>query len=194
MYLNTRIKWTKVPTVPIYSTGSATIAPMLQLFAPNTDRASIHRWKYTSRESNQFGSLCLFSLIGVKIYCTCCTRIRRFSIYTVFISFHILACLWSKMPMFQRVGMRKGRGSLPLAFQYLILMIKRPCDLNLVMISSLASKCQHFKLRGLQFHIIKWLKKGHSNFKVLAFWSQWRYHYQIQIIRSLYHKNQILKC
>ena len=36
MYLNTRIKWAKVPTVPIYSTGSATIAPMLQLFAPAT--------------------------------------------------------------------------------------------------------------------------------------------------------------
>ena len=29
-----------------------------------------------------------------------------------------------------------------LAFQYLIFMIWRPCDLNLVMISSLASKCQ----------------------------------------------------
>ena len=28
------------------------------------------------------------------------------------------------------------------------------------MISSLASKCQHFKLRGLQFYYIKWLKKG----------------------------------
>ena len=36
------------------------------------------------------------------------------------------------------------------------------------MISLLASKCQHFKLRGLQFHYIKWLKKGHSIFKVLA--------------------------
>ena len=103
-----------------------------------------------------------------------------------------LARLWSKMPMFQRAGMREGGEPLPLAFQYLILMIWRPCDLNLVMISSLASKCQHFKLRGLQFHYIKWLKKGHSNFKVLAFWSQWRYHYQIQITRSLYLKNQIL--
>ena len=36
------------------------------------------------------------------------------------------------------------------------------------MISSLATKCQHFKLRGLQFHYIKWLKKGNFNFKVLA--------------------------
>ena len=32
------------------------------------------------------------------------------------------------------------------AFQYLILMIWRPCDLNLVMISSVASKCQDFKV------------------------------------------------
>ena len=35
---------------------------------------------------------------------------------------------------------------LPIAFQYLTLTILRPCDLNLVMISSLASKCQHFKV------------------------------------------------
>ena len=27
--------------------------------------------------------------------------------------------------------------------------------------SSLATKCQHFKLRGLQVHYIKWQKKGH---------------------------------
>ena len=51
-----------------------------------------------------------------------------------------VACLWSKMPMFQRVGMREGGEPLPLAFQHLILMIWRPCDSNLVMISSLASK------------------------------------------------------
>ena len=89
-----------------------------------------------------------------------------------------------KIAIFRRAGMREGGSSLPLAFQYLILMIWRPSDLNLVMISSLASKCQHFKLRGLQFHSIKWLKNGHPNFKVLAFWSQLRYHDQIQIIRS----------
>ena len=34
----------------------------------------------------------------------------------------------------------------PLAFWYLIPMIWRPCDLNLVMISSVASKCQDFKV------------------------------------------------
>ena len=48
-----------------------------------------------------------------------------------------LACLWSKCSRGREWG-RKG-GSLPLAFQYLILMIWRPCDLNLIMISSLAS-------------------------------------------------------
>ena len=35
--------------------------------------------------------------------------------------------------------------------------------------SSLASKCQDFKLRGLQFHFIKPLKNRHSNFKDLQF-------------------------
>ena len=98
-----------------------------------------------------------------------------------------------KIAIFRRAGMREGGLPLPLTFQYLIFMIWRPSDLNLVMISSLASKCQHFKLRGLQFHSIKWLKNGHPNFKVLAFWSQLRYHDQIQIIRSSYQKNQILK-
>ena len=98
-----------------------------------------------------------------------------------------------KIAIFRRAGMREGGLPLPLTFQYLIFMIWRPSDLNLVMISSLASKCQHFKLRGLQFHSIKWLKNRHPNFKVLAFWSQLRYHDQIQIIRSSYQKNQILK-
>ena len=36
----------------------------------------------------------------------------------------------------------------------------------------MASKCQHFNLRGLQFHYIKSLKTGHSKSKVLAFLSQ----------------------
>ena len=51
--------------------------------------------------------------------------------------------------------MREGGLPLPLAFHYLILRIRRACDLNLVMISSLASKRQDFILKGLQFHIIK---------------------------------------
>ena len=66
-----------------------------------------------------------------------------------------VACLWSKMPMFQRAGVWEGEGTLPLAFQCLILMIWRPCEINLVMISSVASKCQDFEF-GIpifwQFH------------------------------------------
>ena len=104
-----------------------------------------------------------------------------------------VACLWSKMPMFHRAGMMEGRLPPPPAFQYLILMIWRACDLNLVMISSLASKCQDFKLRGLQFQFIKQLKNGHPNFEDLPFWSQWRYHKQIYLTSSACHKNQISK-
>ena len=82
----------------------------------------------------------------------------------------------SKMPMVQRAEMREGGLPLPSAFQYLILMIP-----------SLASKCQDFKLKGLQFHIIKWLKNRDFNFKVLTFWSQQRYNNQIQIKMSSYY-------
>ena len=68
------------------------------------------------------------------------------------------------------------------------------CDLNLVMISSLTSKCQDFKVEMPFFQPLYVMKLKISKFKVLAFCCQWRYHYQIQITRSLYHKNQILKC
>ena len=40
-----------------------------------------------------------------------------------------------KMAIFRRAGIREGGLPLPLAFQYLILLIWRPYDLNLVMIS-----------------------------------------------------------
>ena len=90
--------------------------------------------------------------------------------YTLMLVYHSHKPVFRlKMAIFRRVGMREVGLPLQLAFQYLILMIRRPCDLNLVMISSLASKCQHFKLRGLQFHYIKWQKNRHPNFKVLAF-------------------------
>ena len=105
-----------------------------------------------------------------------------------------VSCLWSKMPMFQGVGMKEGGESFPLAFQYLILMIWRHCDLNLVMISLLASKCQDFKVEMPVFQPFYDMKLKTNNFKVLTFCSQWRYHDQIQITRSSYHKNQILKC
>ena len=89
------------------------------------------------------------------------------------------AFLWCKMAMFWRAGMREGGKPLPLVFQYLIFMLWRACDLSLVMISLLASKWQDFRYRAFQFHFIKQLKNGHSNFKDLLFWSQWRYHDQI---------------
>ena len=55
--------------------------------------------------------------------------------------------------------------------------VRSPC--------ALASKCQ--------FHLIKQLKNGHSKFKTLPFWIQWRYYNQIWITSTSCHKNQILK-
>ena len=112
----------------------------------------------------------------------CCKSIRSFSF------------LWCKMPMFRRAGMREEGKPLPLAFQYLIFMVWRHCDLNLVMISSHASKCQDFKFEMPFFQPLCVMKLKTFKFKVLASCCQWRYHYQIQITRSSYHKNQILKC
>ena len=95
-------------------------------------------------------------IIFLDTYIVVCKRIEDFFIKP-------------KMAIFRKVGMREGGLPLTLAFQYLIFMIWRACDLNLVMISLMASKCQDFKLRGLQFHFIKHLKNGHSNFKELLF-------------------------
>ena len=83
-----------------------------------------------------------------------------------------VACLWSKMAMFNWW---------------------RACDLNFVMISSLASKRQDFKLWDLQFHYIKQMKNGHPNFKALPFWIQWWYYNQTWITSTSCHKNKILK-
>ena len=74
--------------------------------------------------------------------------------------------------MFQGAGMKEGGETFPLAFQYLILMIQRHCDLNLVMISLLASKCQDFKVEMSVFQPFYDMKLKTSNFKVLAFCSQ----------------------
>ena len=68
--------------------------------------------------------------------------------------------------------MRVGGKPLPLAFQYLIFMGYRPCDLNLVMISSLASKCQDFKVEMFFFQPLCVMKLKTSKFKVLAFCCQ----------------------
>ena len=105
-----------------------------------------------------------------------------------------VVCLWSKMPMFQRAGIREGGEPLLLAFQYLILMVWRHFDVNLVVISLLASKCQDFKVEMPIFQPFYCMKLKTSNFKVLAFCSHCRYNDQIQITRSSYHKNQIFKC
>ena len=75
----------------------------------------------------------------------------------------------TKMAIFWRAGVREGGLPLLLAFQYLILMIRRPCDLNLVMISSLASKCQDFKVWMPVFQPFYIMKLKTSKFKVLAF-------------------------
>ena len=88
-----------------------------------------------------------------------------------------VACFWSKMPtMFQSPGLPFSP-----AFQYLILMTWRACYLNLVMISSVASKWQVLKFGMLIFQLFYEMKSKTSKFKVLAFWSQWRYHDQIYL-------------
>ena len=104
-----------------------------------------------------------------------------------------VACLWCKVSMFQKAGMTEGGLQLSPAFQYLILMTWRACDLNLVMISSLTSKLQVLKVGMPVFQLFYEMKLKTSKFKVLAFWGQWRYHNQIQITSSSCHKNQILK-
>ena len=126
----------------------------------------------------------LTSRLSIKItVCTlCCKCLGSF------------AFLWCKMYMFLRAGMRERGKLLPLTFQYLIFMVQRPCDLNLVLMFSLASKCQDFKFEMSFFQPLCVMKLKTSKFKVLAFCCLWRYHYQIQITSSLYHTNQILKC
>ena len=69
-----------------------------------------------------------------------------------------VACLSSKMPMFQREGATPT--SISVFDSY---------DMKTLVISSLASKCKDFELRGLQFHFIKQLENGHPNFKDLPF-------------------------
>ena len=81
-------------------------------------------------------------------------------------------------------GMREGGLILPLAFQYLILMIWRDCDLNWIMISLLAWKQQDFKLRGLNLLIVLiglswWPKESKFVLKfAIAWWKQGQKVYQ----------------
>ena len=67
------------------------------------------------------GSLAYGCPLSKRIYNTLSTHVVPFN--TGQKCFIRVACLWSKMPMLQRAGMREGGEPLPLAFQYLILMI-----------------------------------------------------------------------
>ena len=88
--------------------------------------------------------------------------------------------------------MREGGLPLPPAFHYFILMTWKACYLDLVMVSSLASKWQGFRFEMLVFQLYE-MKLKTSKFKALAFRGQWRYHDEIQITSFSCHKNQILK-
>ena len=97
----------------------------------------------------------LLSTIGVRnSEGSDCNKFTKFTPVTLMPLYHCHKPVFRpKMAIFRRAGMREGGLPLPLAFQYLILMIWRVCDLDLAMISLLASKWQDFKLRGLQFHL-----------------------------------------
>ena len=141
---------------------------------PSLYHQSKYPWKYFSQVFNAN----TLHTIGQNIFWN---RIEIFMHPTYFLILgeRTLCCkclgsfafLWCKIPMFRRVGMRAGGR-----------------------ISSLASKCQDFKVEMLFFQQLYVMKLKTSKFKVLAFCCQWRYHYQIQITRCFYHKNQILKC
>ena len=62
-------------------------------------------------------------------------------------------------------GGRATRTSISIFDSY----VMRPCDLNLVMISALASKCQDFKFGMPVFQPFYEMKLKTSKFKVLAF-------------------------
>ena len=74
----------------------------------------------------------------------------------------------TKKAIFQRAGMREGGVATPTSSSYLILMIYRPCDSNLVMISSLASKQEVFKVEMTVFQLFFKMKLKTSKFKSQA--------------------------
>ena len=71
--------------------------------------------------------------------------------------------------MFPRAGMKDGGLPLSVAFQYLILVVRRACDLNLAMTSSLASKWQVLDFGVSIFQPLYEVKSKASKFKVLLF-------------------------
>ena len=93
-----------------------------------------------------------------------------------------VACLWSKMPMFQRARIKEGgRGATPKG-----ILIFDSNDMKILWF-----KFGHEIFTGLevfQFHFIIRLKNEHPKLtKDLPFWSQWRYR------PNLYHKLFISK-
>ena len=70
--------------------------------------------------------------------------------------------------------------------RYLILIVWRVFDLDLVMISLLASKWQVLNFGMPIFQPLYEVKLKASKFKVLTFWCQWRYHDQIS---DIFHRN-----
>ena len=96
-------------------------------------------------------------------------------------------CLCSRWREWKREGSHSH-------WHFNILMVWRHFDLNFIIISLLASKCQDFEVEMPVFQPFYEMNVKTSNFKVLALCSQWRYDDQIQFTRSSYHKNQILKC
>ena len=83
---------------------------------------------------------------------------------------HFMLQKYTQFGLFtMKVGMREGEVPLPLAFQYLICTTKGTCDLNLAVISSLASECQHFTVGMPVFQPFYLMKLKTSKFKVLAF-------------------------
>ena len=121
---------------------------------------------------------------------------------TGFSGLHLLSKFWSGWPVYEvkclcsrgQVERRQGWQSHKLFnIWFLFLMTWRACEINLVMISSLALKWQVLKVGMPVFScFMNW--NGRPLSLVLAFWSQWRYHDQIWITSSSYHKNQIWQC
>ena len=97
-----------------------------------------------------------FWVLRISFYHTCKMQMHLYSRVQNSVENFVV---WSKMPMFQRTGMREGGLPLPPAFQYLILMTWSACYSNLVTISSL--------------HNGKALKLGCPFFSCLMKWN-WR--------------------
>ena len=78
-------------------------------------------------------------------------KVHKFSEYTLCCKcLRSFACFYSKMPMFRITGMREGGRK------------ATPTSVSIFDFYDIK-----FKLRGLQFHLVKWLKIGYLNFKLV---------------------------